>query len=58
MEVLSALEHLKETDESYQLLGQVMVKKSPQELRERLDKQKQSLDAQISTLQQQINESA
>lgn len=58
MEVSSALEHLQGSDESYQILGQIMVKKDSQDLIARLQKQQSSLDEQIKILQQQINESS
>lgn len=63
LEIESALSELNSTEEAYQIVGSVMIKKKSEDLKKDLDEKKElikvrleSLDKQEKTLQQQAQE--
>ena len=53
MELESAIKELKSTRESYRIVGNVMIKKEPDELLKELEEEKQRLELRIKSLDKQ-----
>ncbi len=53
MELESAIKELKSTRESYRIVGNVMIKKEPDELLRELEEEKQRLELRIKSLDKQ-----
>lgn len=53
VEVESALEELEGSEESWKMIGSIMVKKDPEELKESMQEKKETLELRISSVEKQ-----